>query len=516
MFSAWLSDLTAPVDWLVGAWGRDTTYFVSRWLFLRLLGAVFLVAFLSFWVQLPGLIGRRGILPAAAFLDSLRDRLGRARVRWVPTVFWLDAGDRALHAACATGVALALLVIIGVAQPVCLLGLWVLYLSLVAVGQDFLAFQWDVLLLETAPLAILIAPWSLGFAEAAALPAMGLVLLWWLLFRLMFQSGVVKLTSGDPAWRNLSALDYHWYTQPLPTWIGWWAHQAPRWSRRVAVAGTFVLEAGVPLLIFGPRWLRLIGCGGIVLMQVLIMATGNYTFFNLLTIALTVLLIDDAIWASLGWCPNPERCAGGAEVAASAVPELAALLVAGPVLLVSMGRVWRSLGPHAHLPAWLQRMSGWIEPFRIVNSYGLFRVMTTSRPEIEVQGSRDGREWQTYHFRWKPDEPERRPRFVEPHQPRLDWQVWFAALSGFQRTPWFASFLARLLEGSPPVLRLLRTNPFGGDPPRYVRGRLWDYRFTSIAERRQSGRWWARTLIGEYGPTVTGRGTSPAVSRATY
>jgi len=513
MLSAWLSDLTAPFAWLVG-WGHESTYVVSRWLFLRLLGAVFLVAFVSIWVQLAGLIGRRGILPAADFLEGVGERLGRGRLRWVPTVFWLDARDRTLHLACGAGVVLALLLTVGIAPPLCLAGLWVLYLSLVIVGQEFLAFQWDVLLVEMALLAILVAPWSFSPRAQAAVPAVGLVLTWWLLFRLMFQSGIVKLTSGDPAWRDLSALDYHWWTQPLPTWIGWWAHQTPRWFKRAAVLGTFVLEIGFPLLIFGPRSLRLVGCGGILLMQVLIMATGNYTFFNVLTIALAVLLIDDAVWAALGWCPNPEGCAPGAGAAMALGPELLGLLVAGPVLAVSGARLWRSLRPQASLPRGFRRVIGWIEPFRVVNSYGLFRVMTTSRPEIEVQGSRDGREWQTYHFRWKPDEPERRPRFVEPHQPRLDWQMWFAALSGFHRAPWFARFLTRLLEGSPAVLRLLRTNPFGDEPPRFVRARLWDYRFASIAERWRTGRWWTRTLSGEFGPILTSRGTSPAASRA--
>lgn len=504
MLSAWLSDLAAPFRWLVGSWGGDATYLVARWLFLRALGIIALVAFLSFWVQLAGLVGRRGILPAQRYLVHMRDRLGRARFRWIPTIFWLDARDGALHLACAAGVVLAGLLAAGIAQPVCLLGLWALYLSLVAVSGEFLSFQWDVLLIETCLLAILVAPWSLPPDPWAPVSAVGLVLLWWLLFRLMFQSGVVKLTSGDPTWRDLTAMQYHWWTQPLPTWPAWWMHKLPARVQKGTVAFTYLVEILVPLLIFGPRPARLVACGAIILLQLVIMATGNYTFFNLLTIALALLLVDDATWAAIGWCPLPGGCADP-DVAATppAAQTLTGLVLAVPFLVLGAARLWTALRPASGLPAWLARVLTALEPFRTINGYGLFRVMTTRRPEIEVQGSRDGEHWEPYAFRWKPGDPARRPRFVQPHQPRLDWQMWFAALSGPGRAPWLLAFLDRLLEGSPPVLRLLRANPFPDAPPRYVRARLWDYRFTTATERRKTGDWWSRSLLGDYGPPVT-------------
>ncbi len=498
--------LVAAVDslfrWLVGTADGRSTYAVARWVFLRALGLIYLIAFVSFWVQVRGLIGSQGILPAQQYLHAVKASVGPERYRLVPTVFWLQAGDTALQLACALGVVCAALLVSNVAPVVSLVLLWVLYLSLVTVGRDFLAFQWDVLLLEAGFLAIFFAPGHLlpGRALEAPVSATVLFLLWWLLFRLTFESGSVKLSWGDPTWHSLTALDFHFYTQPLPTWVAWYAQQLPGWFKKLSVLGTYVLEIGFPLLIFGPRSVRLVAFAGMVFLQLLIFATGNYNFFNLLTLALAYLLIDDAGWARV----LPDRFLQG--VTASGVAGGLALGMlrtglAALVLVVSCVKFWQNLSLRAYPPA-VVRLLGWVEPFRSVNSYGLFRMMTTSRPEIIIEGSDDGGTWLAYEFKYKPGDVSRRPGFVEPHQPRLDWQMWFAALSRDELTPWFQAFLARLLEGSPAVLGLLQRNPFPGHRPTYIRAQLYEYRFTTPEERKAMGAWWSRRLIGAYSPVV--------------
>src|SRR2546425_275950 len=494
--------------WLLGTADGKASYVLTRWVFLRALGVIYLIAFVSLWVQIRGLIGSQGILPAQQYLHAVEGYVGGvARYRFAPTVLWLGAGDGALRLVCALGALCAVLLICDVAPVPCLALLWVLYLSLAAVGQDFLAFQWDVLLLETGLLAILFAPGHLlpGRGVQAAVSPVALCLLWWLLFRLTFQSGIVKLTSGDPTWRNLTALDFHFWSQPLPTWTAWYVALLPAWVKKLMVVGTYVFEIGFPFLVFAPRTARLVGCAGMVFFQLLILATGNYNFFNLLTIALALLLLDDGVWAGV----LPARLLNALSVAPIAPP--AALgpvgvvrgTVAAFILVVSLVKFWHSFFPYAGYPRPIVRALAWVEPFRSVNNYGLFRVMTTERPEIVIEGSDDGTTWRAYEFPYKPGDPLRRPAVVEPHQPRLDWQMWFAALSRYEATPWFHNLLARLLQGSPPVLALLRTNPFPDHPPKYVRAQLYDYRFTGWAERRRSGAWWSRAPLGAYSPAVS-------------
>jgi hypothetical protein len=504
-----LERLITQVDswsqWLVGSADGRSTYAVTRWLFLRALGLVYLIAFASLWVQVKGLIGSQGILPADQSLQALKGYLGSDRYRLVPTLFWLGSSDLALQLGCAVGVGCALLLVGNVAAIPALIVLWALYLSLAVVGRDFLAFQWDVLLLEAGLLAIFFAPAQLLPARADTTPVSAtiLLLLWWLLFRLTFQSGLTKLTWGDPVWRDLTALDYHFYTQPLPTWTAWAAQQLPSWLKRLAVLVMYVLEIGFPLLIFGPRAARLVACAGIVLLQLLIFASGNYTFFNLLTVMLALLLVDDVAWARL----LPERFIQGFAAAGGSPAGFAAgalrTVLAALVLAISGIKFWENLSPTASVPPFAVRLARWAEPFRSVNSYGLFRVMTTARSEIIIEGSDDGTTWRAYEFKYKPGEVTRRPGFVEPHQPRLDWQMWFAALSSYEATPWFRALLLRLLEGSPPVLALLARNPFPAHPPKYVRAVRYDYRFTTGVERRATGAWWERTLVGAYSPVIS-------------
>ncbi len=485
-----------------GLWGTHTertTFHFSRWLFLRAIGCIYLIAFLSLWVQIHGLVGSNGILAADQYLSAVRQQVGIAGYHLVPTLFWLYPSDLFLHILCAGGVVLSLVLIAGFFPPLALAGLWGLYLSLVSVGQVFLSFQWDVLLLEVGLLAIFFAPLQIRDTLSLASPP-SVPFLWflrWLLFRLMFASGFVKLAS-DEVWRNLTALNFHYETQPLPTSIGWYVHQLPEWFQKVSVIGMFAVELAVPFLIFAPRRLRTAGCIGLVGLQVLIILTGNYCFFNLLTIALCLLLIDDVTWKWL----LPKRLMPTIRSLVQPVHRYrhACIAVVAIFLFLLSGiRFSGQLFREARLPD-----VAWITPFRSVNTYGLFADMTESRPEIIVEGSNDRILWKTYEFRWKPGDLTKAPKWVAPHQPRLDWQMWFAALQGdYQRTYWFLNFMGDLLGGNPDVLKLLAENPFPDEPPRYVRATLYDYRFTKLSTKHSEGTWWEREWKRIYCPAIS-------------
>jgi predicted DCC family thiol-disulfide oxidoreductase YuxK len=482
-------------------WGknhRPPRYELVRFLFLRLFGLIYLAAFASFAVQAQGLIGSHGILPLGEFLDAVRHAAGWERFYVMPMVFWWDSSDAAIRLVCWSGVGLALLVTLNLLPRLSLLLLFILYLSLLYAGQAFMTYQWDTFLLEAGFLALL-----LSFNVRT-----GIWLLRWLLFRFMFMSGVVKLLSGDPSWWNLSALAFHFLTQPLPTPLAWYAAHLPPGLLRFATASTFVVELGLPFLIFCPRRPRFAAAFGILLLQVCILITGNYNWFNLQTMLLCLVLFDDAALQRIlpqrlaarlaSWAPRsqPRRTlAIGAGV-------LAALLVF--CSLIEMDERFGG-GP----PAALRAVDGLVEPLHLVSSYGLFAVMTTQRNEIVIEGSGDGREWREYEFRYKPGDLSRRPPWNIPHQPRLDWQMWFAALEDPQRLRWFWLFLERLLRNEPAVTSLLARNPFPDAPPLYIRASFYDYTYTD-ARARARGLWWERRLLGLYFPAVRLKADEPA------
>jgi len=478
------------------------TYVLSRWLFLRLLGVVYLVAFASLLVQLRGLVGEHGLMPVNEFLARAQDTYGDGAWRLLPTLLWLDSTDRGLLIVSAGGMALAALLILDIVPLIVLPALWLLYLSLAVGGQDFLSFQWDGLLLETGLLAALWAPagWfpSLRLEVRQPSPVVQW-LLWLLLFKLMFLSGATKLLSGDPTWRNLTALDVYFETQPLPPWTAWFVHQLSTPVHAVATALVFVVEMGLPLVVFVParfRWVRLAGAALIIGFQLTIAATGNYGFFNLLTILLCVPLLDDRLLRPVVrlrlTAPQPEspfrRTVVG--VAVAVILCLSALSFVRELVYTLPGA-----GPGA-MPLWSEQLLGAFAPFRSVNGYGLFRVMTTERPEIIVEGSADGMVWKPYEFRWKPGDPERRPRFVAPYQPRLDWQMWFAALDPIGNRALLEGLVQRLLDGSPDVLGLLGSNPFPDRPPKFLRLMYFRYFFSSPETRAATGAWWSREPRG--------------------
>jgi predicted DCC family thiol-disulfide oxidoreductase YuxK len=454
-----------------------------EWLFLRLLAAIYFVAFASLGVQITGLIGDRGILPASGYFAALSRGLG-LRAYWeAPTILWLAHSDRFLEVVCWAGAAIAVLLLsgflAGYLERIALVCLYILYLSLCTAGQDFLSFQWDALLLETGFLAIF-----LGNSK---------IVVWlfrWLLFRLTFLSGAVKLTSHDPVWRDWTALAFHYMTQPLPTSLAWYMYQLPLGFQRFSTAATLFIELVIPFLFFAPRPWRFLGAGIALFLQVLIFLTGNYTFFNLLTMSLCVFLFDDHALERFRLRARNARTGLAAVLASSAV-----------ILFLSVYELDQMFFQTFPEPGnVVVRLAA---PFQIANTYGLFASMTITRPEIVVQGSNDGQTWLDYGFRYKPGDLRQPPRWVQPHQPRLDWQMWFAALSGYRSSPWFTNFMVRLLQGSPAVTGLLAANPFPQAPPKYVRAELFDYSFTDFAARRATGQWWTRQPRGLYFPEIS-------------
>jgi hypothetical protein len=473
-------------------------YLFSRWVFARFLGVIFFCAFASLGTQIRGLLGAHGISPAAEFLHAVHEQLGSSGWFVVPSLCWVSSSDGFLVTLCLAGCALAMLMIAGFAPGACALGLWALYLSLCSVGSPFLNFQWDALLLETALLAVFYLPWTWrpDWSRESRVNQVARWLLWWLLFRLMFASGVVKLSSGDETWRSLSALRFHFETQPLPLWTAWYVHHFPPWLLRACEAIMFAIELGAPFLIVAPRRWRHGGAAALLVLQAAILVTGNYAFFNYLTIALCLLLFEDTTWPRR-WVDRFTPAGGAPDTAVWPrrlfAPVVAVILMATTMPLLDAFRTgWRWPEPFAGL-----RNS--LAPLMSFNGYGLFAVMTTTRPEIFVEGSDDGVNWQTYRFRWKPGNVRRAPALVAPHQPRLDWQMWFAALSDYEHNPWFIRFLVRLLEGSPETLALLEWNPFPHHPPRYVRAIACEYHFTRWGEEA----WWTRGKEKLYCPAIS-------------
>ena len=469
----------------------------TRRLFLTLLAATYLAAFASLWLQIDGLIGSRGIAPVGDLLAEAERIAGGSRLWRLPTLLWLWPADAGLHAVCAVGVAAALLLGAGIAPRAALAVLWLAYLSLDSVGELFLRYQWDALLLETGFLAFWLAPWRRWNEPVEPLAVW---LLRCLLFKLMFLSGAVKLLSGDETWRQLTAMSFHYSTQPLPSPVSWYAHHLPDAFHRGAVLATLAIELFVSLLIFGPRRLRLLAFVPLAGLQLLIGVTGNYGFFNLLTLSLCTLLLDDRSLARL--LPRRLRpvAAGPAPPAPRGWPprRIAFAGFAACLLALSALRMADRIGIPVWRPAAVDAVSRLAAGYQIVGDYGLFARMTTTRDEIQLEGSHDGRSWRAYRFRFKPGPVDARPRFAGLHMPRLDWQLWFASLRGCAASPWFHVFLYRVLTGEPSVLALLAENPFPERPPRYLRSRLERYTFAPPGDAA----WWRSQPLGPFCPTV--------------
>ena len=484
---------------------RDTSalassYLWPRWIFLRALGLIFLSAFYSFAFQIHGLIGERGILPARDYLQQVHTVLGGARRFWyAPTVLWAGAGDTALTLLIAAGVVVSVLLIVNVWPKMSVALCTVLFLSCIAALQDFSSYQSDGMLLEAGFLSIFFAP--RGFrprlGDASPPSRASLFMLRWEWFRIYFESGIVKLASGDPHWRDLTAMDEYYQNGPLPTWIGWYVQHFPHWYHAGTVVLTLLIELAIVWAVFLPRPFRLACAAIVTALQIGIIATANYAFLNYLVLVLGVLLLDDAVFAR--W-RLPVRARASEPAPAQATVGRRATIARRLELGVLAFLFYATIAAFVDQlsTSMLSAPARWLAPFRIANAYGLFAVMTEARYEIEFQGSRDGTTWVTYPFRYKPQRPDERPGIYAPYQPRFEWNLWFASLGPWQQASWVVLAQRRLVEGSPSVLRLFRSDPFHGKPPALVRTVRWQYWFTDMETRRRTGVWWRRTEVGPF------------------
>lgn len=442
----------------------------TEWLFLRLLGLVWFTAFASLAPQVLGLAGSTGIAPAGQYLLAAHAELGARAYRELPTLFWLGLSDRALVGFCILGCIASAFLIAGFGSRWAAIACFALYLSLTNVVRHFMSFQWDALLLEAGFLAIFSgAPW-LHWAYR------------FLLFRLMFGSGLVKLLSGDPAWRSLHALQFHFLTQPLPTPLAYYAYRLPAQVLDIMTGMALAIELGAPWLLFAPRRFRQTAGWCFIVLQMTILLTGNYAFFNFLSLVLCLWCFDDQALVFVGRAlvrpalqPRPRLN-----------PIIGALIAIAAIEMTGMAS--RSVAAAA------EPLTASIAPFEIVNTYGLFAVMTKQRPEIIIEGSDDGITWRAYKFQYKPGPLRRGLPVAAPYQPRLDWQMWFAALGNYQQNTWVGGLMYRILQGDKRVLGLMEPPPFE-TPPRYLRAQLYLYQYTTPAERARTGAVWQRTFV---------------------
>jgi lipase maturation factor 1 len=517
--------------WLFDPEYGSRDHFVARWLFLRAIGLIYFSAFYALLFQVRGLIGSQGILPAADYLNAVRS-LGAARFWYAPTLLWISGSDHLLMGICWGGLIASVILVANIWPRMMLLVCFVCFLSFVSAAQDFSGYQSDGMLLEAGFLSLFLAPGGirpgLGVKHRPVRAVM--LLLLWEWFRIYFQSGVVKLKSGDPTWRNLTAMYEYYQNGPLPTWVGWYLQHLPHWFHVATAAATLVMELGLVWIVFlGRRWR--IACFFIVTAwQMGVIVTANYTFLNYLVLVLAVFLLDDSFllrfvperWRAelkrrCEWNRNGGRStpSSTAETAAQDDPFInqPARVRFGPKIgtaAVAFVLIWifyATLAPTV-LMFWrgaplATRPLVALEPFRIANQYGLFAVMTPHRYEIEFQGSNDGENWVVYPFRYKPQDLKEYPRIYAPYQPRFDWNLWFASLGPWQQNLMVPRAEELLLENDRDVLGLFRGNPFQDRPPRFVRAVLWQYWFSTMDDKRREGIWWRRQLIGDYAPTLT-------------
>ncbi len=468
-------------------------YLIASWVVSKALALTYFVAFLSLSVQVLGLYGSRGILSIDHLLNILDKELGASRFRHFPSIFWFASGDFILKAACMIGMLASTLAFLGFSQTWMLLLCWVMYLSFCSCGQVFLSYQWDNLLLETGFIGLFFAPFSFEWKPFASyeIHPMVMGLVWLLLFKLMFSSGVVKLTNKDPDWKNLSALRFHYWTQPLPNPVAWFLAKAPLGFQKFSCALLFFIELIVPIFIFIPGIVSFIAALFLILLQALIILTGNFAFFNLLTLGLCFSVIADQFWVftSTEW------------ILPIGVSTEVAVVVLVVLLPGNLFWIYKTLFEKSKSLDFMLPWMRFLFPFRITNPYGLFAVMTKSRPEIVLEGSNDGHTWLEYEFKHKPTKLTQRPPIIAPFQPRLDWQMWFAALEGFNENMWLQNLVTRLFDESTEVQELLAHDPFDGKSPKLLRFVRYNYEFSSWESLKSKGQWWKRSLPTPYSPT---------------
>lgn len=503
----------AVVRWFFASPRGRSGRLISRWLFLRALGAIYFSAFFSLAFQIRGLIGPQGILPAGPYLQAVAQSLGHWQRLWyAPTVLWFSSGLATLNAICWVGMAASVLLLLNLWPRGMLAISFVCFLSFIAAAQDFSSYQSDGMLLEAGFISLFFAPPGFRPKLGRTHPASHAshFLLQWEWFRIYFESGMAKILSGDPEWRHFTAMDEYYQNGPLPTWIGWYMQHLPHWFHAATVYATLAMELGVVWMFFLPRRWRIVCFFIVTPWEIGVILTANYTFLNYLVLSLGVLLLDDRFlekfvpekWGTAA--RNSESSNAQAREGKPWWETLRRTRTSGALVVSSVMLAWIFYATTAQmlvsfpLPTFPVIA---LEPFRIANPYGLFAVMTRGRYEIEFQGSSDGENWKPYHFRYKPQELNEAPRIYAPYQPRFDWNLWFASLGSWREYPIVPNTEVRLLSNDKDVLQLFADNPFP-QPPREIRVVLWQYWFTSMVEKRQTGNWWRRQLLGRYAPTV--------------
>jgi hypothetical protein len=482
-------------------------HLIARWLFVRAMGAIYFSAFFALAFQVRGLVGTAGVLPAGEYLQKVGAAFGGLRYWYAPTVLWMGSGNRALMLVVWVGLVASVLVMANVLPRAALVVCFVCFLSFIGVAQDFGQYQSDGMLLEAGFLSLFVAPWGVlpgwGKRSLAARAA------WWLLlwewFRIYFESGVVKLMSGDPTWRNLTAMYEYYQNGPLPTWVGWYLQHLPHWFQRATAGATLGMELVLVWMAVLPRRWKIVCFCVVTVWQGVVIATANYAFLNYLVLVLAVLLLDDRVLRRF----VPERWRGGVAEEVAETRAVTGLLSGVRMAVTAVALTWVGYATVVEMvemfwpeaPVWNAPVAA-LEPLRIANQYGLFAVMTPHRYEIEFQGSNDGVTWTPYLFRYKPQDVEERPGIYAPYQPRFDWNLWFASLTNWQEAPIVPLTEERLLEGGGDVLGLFRGDAFAGRPPKLVRAVLWQYWFSTREQKRASGVWWTRELLGTYAPTL--------------
>jgi hypothetical protein len=476
------------------------SYWLTRFMILRLLGFVYAIAFLVAAQQLVPLIGHGGLTPADQFLLAIHSHVGSRAgdMTHLPTLFWFGISDQGMSIFAWIGFVLSLVVLAGYANAILLVVLWAMYMSIVHVGQIWYGYGWEIQLLETGFLSIFLCPLLDGRPFPNWRPPILVIWLFrWLGFRIMVGAGLIKLR-GDPCWRDLTCLYYHYETQPIPNPISRYLHFAPHWFHQIETAWNHFTELVVPWLSFGPRRARHIAGVLLVLFQVFLLISGNLSFLNYLTIIPFLACFDDTFLRHV--LPKSLVRRGERAALESKPSRIHNTLSAALAILVG----YLSIAPVLNLVSGRQLMNSSFGPLDLVNTYGAFGSVGKERDEIVFEGTEDAvitsdTKWKEYEFRAKPGDPNRRPAFIAPYQPRIDWQIWFAAMASPGDYPWTFHFIWKLLQNDSGTLSLLVANPFPNRPPHFIRARLYRYRFAPLGEKG----WWKREPIGEWLPALS-------------
>jgi hypothetical protein len=550
------SKLIDVFRWLFDGRRGPRGQLVPRWIFLRALALIYFSAFYSLIFQIKGLIGPNGVLPAQDYLADLAQQLGLERYWYAPSLYWISSSSAMMMTVTWIGLIGSVIAFLNLWPRLSFFVCFICFLSFVGASSVFSSYQSDGMLLEAGFLALFFAPRGIwpGWGAHDPPSRASWFLLQWEWFRIYFESGLVKLVSGDLQWRNFTAMDEYYQNGPLPTWVGWYVEHLPHWFHAATVGGTLALELGLLFMMFFPRRVRLILFFIVTPWEIGVILTANYAFLNYLVLSLGVLLLDDKFLYRLVPArfrpremeriaapisePHKEPplsilAAGLAVGEASettadidvdknahgaaddskrdgfpgklSISVWAAQLAAATLMLtwIAYNTTAQMIGiPWQNIPLPVKPLIA-LEPFRIANQYGLFAVMTRGRYEIEFQGSNDGTNWTTYLFRNKPQALNEAPSIYAPYQPRFDWNLWFASLGNWRDNEFVPLTEERLLLGDGDVLALFRGDPFPQIPPRYVRALIWQYWFTTMDEKRRTGNWWRRNYLGLYAPELT-------------